>query len=186
MKVGFVGTGGTGKTTTVLLLEDLGLPYIKSTPRSVFTELGIVEVDQNKMTPEECWKVQQSMFGRKRVLDEQHPHGLFDRTLIDHLAYCYYRAADVISDNDAELMEHLVRKSIALYDLVCYFPILPFNGNDGLRQQGLAYRAAIDALMLGFLHKFQVPYVWVGPGTPEERAEQVRKVITNLKKDTHI
>ena len=175
MKVGFIGTGGTGKTTTVKLLEDLGLPYVKSTPRSVFAKYGITEAGQAKITPEQRWSIQHEMFDLKLELDAANPHGLFDRTIVDHLAYCYYRAADIIPDDVASVMEQTAQENMRSYSLVFYFPILPFDGNDGLRQQGWAYRASIDAIMLGFLNRFRVSYFTVQPGTPEERANMVRQ-----------
>ena len=181
MKIGFIGTGGTGKTTTVNLLTDLtetlNLPYVKSTPRGVFQEFGIVETDQAKLSLDMVWKIQRRMFDLKLEMDRQYPNGIFDRTSIDHLAYCYYRAAGAMPDDVAENMEKSVVENMAQYDLVCYFPMLPFDGNDGLRETGYAYRATIDAIMLGLLHKFAIPYHIVAPGTPEERASQVRGFI---------
>ena len=70
MKIGFIGTGGTGKTSTIKQLGDLGLPLLESVSRAVFKEWGWKEEDQRKATPELVWKFQKTIFDRKLIQEE--------------------------------------------------------------------------------------------------------------------
>lgn len=175
MKLGMVGTGGTGKTTTAKLLEPFtGLTYHPSVPRSVFEELGYTEADQRNMGRHDRWRIQKMIFDRKIQQDHQFPEGIFDRTLVDHVAYCLYQCNDSIDDTMYRSMMLLAQENSVKYDFILYFPIYDWDvKDDGLRDNKLAYRGTIDAIMLGILRKLEISYLVMADGSPDQRVQSI-------------
>lgn len=184
MRIGFVGAGATGKSTSLNLLPDLGLEKVRSVVRSVFQEEGLKEADQLTMTGDERWKLQKKIFDRKIEQDFRNKETAFiaERTLLDHMFYCFFRAAEVIDDNVSRTMELLTKENLEQYDLLLYFPSGLFAvEDDGMRQNGLAYQSIQDAAMRGYLHKYGIPYVEVPIGSPADRAAFILAQIMKLK-----
>lgn len=171
MKIGFIGAGGTGKTTVATALaEKLGLNYHQSVPRSVFQARGLTEADQRSMTPAQIWDLQKAIFEAKIEQDEVYRSGVFDRTLLDHLAYCIYRCADSIPAKEMEKMQEAMYDNIRSYTLLAYFPLFNWGGSaDGFREDKFSYQVAIDTIMNGLLHLYGVKYVSMRDEVPEDR-----------------
>lgn len=184
MKIGFVGAGGTGKTTTVKLIENF-IPetYFPSVLRKIFAEEGITEAQQRHMSKHDKWRLQKKFFDAKVQQDHEQPNGLFDRTLLDHVAYCLFRCDDAIADTTLKSMLIVTEENMRKYDLLFYFPLygtweVPA---DGLRENHLAYQSAIDLLMQGLLVKFGLRYIRVPDGAPDQRAQAVLKSIQEVR-----
>lgn len=190
MKIGFIGTGGTGKTATLRLLGDdpPGLEKMGSVMRETFEEFHWTEESQLTATPEDVWRFQKTCFDRKieKDLAWQNKSYVAERTLLDHLMYCFYRAAHIIPDPVARTMELLTKENMQRYDLLFFFP---FNAayeipDDGLRQPGHAYRVVTDAILRGFIRRMDLNVWKVPDGTPEHRAGLVRSAIIDKMMET--
>ena len=124
MKLGFMGSGATGKTTTAKIIAPyLGLEYQSSVPRIVFERRGLNEAKQRNMSRFDRWSLQKEIFEEKLKQDAEVLTGVFDRTLLDHLAYCLYRCSDTVPDNIYSSYLELVRENVTKYDYLFYFPI---------------------------------------------------------------
>lgn len=180
MRVGFIGAGGTGKTTTMKLLSDLGLEEVISVVRPTMSRLGETEETMARKSPEERWFIQNEIFRARLTLEERIRNKrdiITDRTLLDHATYCFYYCANVIQDAAAENMNIAVRECLESYDQLFYFPVGLFKTkNDGFcRYESFAYQLTIDSIMRGFLRRLSLGQFNVPMGTPEERAAWVRR-----------
>lgn len=180
MKIGFIGTGGTGKTTTIDLLrpmlEEAGIqvPYLGSVTRQVWEKWGAVESDQDRWTPEQKLEFQMEVFRTRMAAEEEMDHHFIsDRTLIDHSAYAIFRCYDAMTDAQFDKMLDDLVDNVQGYDRLFYFPITFVPEADGLRQTGEAVRTAIDYIMRGLIDDNDIEVHTVGTGTPEARAAEV-------------
>lgn len=177
MKLGMIGAGGTGKTTTLDLLNT-SLPKIRSVMRETFQEFGWTELTLKGVDPSEVWRFQKTCFDKKIVQDQSFTEGIAERTLLDHLMYCYYYCCHQMDDNVARAMEALTLENMGKYDLLIYFPVGVFKpADDGLRQNGFAYQLLQDAIIRGLLNRMQLRYVTVGHHSVDERVQSINYVI---------
>lgn len=169
-KIGLIGAGGTGKSSVAALLAlELGVPYVKGVVRPIMAERGLTEHSFLSMTVAEVWDFQRDCFTAK-IQQDTEIRGVNDRTLADHYAYCLFRCASVIPVAMAKSMEKLVDENLKKYDALYFFPLPPWDPvPDPVRDDGLAYRYAMDAMMRGLLARLGVNYKMIQHGqSPEE------------------
>ena len=177
MRIGFTGTGGTGKTTTLNLIKDkVGAPVLGSVTRRVYERLGVTEADQENMTDEGKLSLQMEIL-KERKLEELEFSGGFisDRTMIDHFAYALSRNQSVVTNEMLDELTDMLALNVSNYDIIFYFPISYFTPeDDGLRQQQESYRTVVDSIIFKMCHTLPIKeFITVKPGTPEERAKFV-------------
>lgn len=179
MKIGMIGTGGTGKTTLALALaRELGVQYYPSNPRAVFKELNIVEDDQRSMTPVEKWEIQRVMFDRKLLTDMNAEEGIFDRTLIDHLSYCLCRCGEEIPETSFKNMLSMTDIVLKEYDLLLYFPNYGWKvEDDNLRSTNEVHLTHIELLMMGLVQLTGIRPVTVRDESVEARTAHVVELV---------
>lgn len=188
MKIGFIGTGGTGKTTVLdRVALEFNLPKFKSVARMVYERLGIEnEEAQFKMSLEEKWHLQRTILDTRREVEAENVHNDFiaDRTMLDHLAYTLYRCGDVITDDQWVFYFGVTSGILTHYDLFFYFPLVGghhLTKNDDFRQSNLAYHVAIDALLVGLLKQLRCNRFIVMPnGSVDYRSKFVAETINGL------
>lgn len=177
MKIGFIGAGGTGKTTVLHLVADrLGLKPLPSVVRGVFEEFGVKqEAEQLTWTTERKWELQKAIFDRRLRVESEYSAGFIsDRTILDHLNYCYIRAAEAMTDDNSINLENQVINNLADYTALIFFPAGQFiPAGDGFRQEGRAYQTLQDCFLRGFLCRHRIQHHVMHPGTPELRACEV-------------
>jgi len=82
MKIGFIGAHGTGKTYLARRLSSyLELPLISETAREVSLQFNL------PLFPNNTVELQRLIFLRQLKKELTYKRGVFDRTLIDNLAY---------------------------------------------------------------------------------------------------
>lgn len=181
MKVGFIGAGGTGKTTVLGLLKDCGVPVMAGVSRGVFKERNLTEDSQLTMTPQEKWELQKEIFARK-LQQDQIEDRISDRTLLDHFVYCLLRSTESIGDSTVTAYEALVRENLMKYDVLVYFPLAEFwSADDGFRQSHRAWALSVDSIARGLLEKLAIPYKMLPFGSPESRAALVKQWMEEAK-----
>lgn len=181
-RIGFTGTGGTGKSTVLNLIKDdaeteLGTKLLPSVARKVFAEFDANESDQDSWSPHKKLDLQLAIIRARMDAESETGSFISDRTMIDHFAYTVFRCYDSVSDEVFDSLMKDVKDNLANYDFVFYFPIHFVPPSDGMRQDGEAYRYAIDSIIRAALTDLGVSYLTVPAGTPEERAEYVRNHI---------
>ena len=166
IRVGCVGAGGTGKTTTAQTVEKaLKVPFNKSASRIVYEELGLTEAKCAKLPDNEKYGLQFKIFDKKIELDKAFTY-ISDRTLLDHWAYCLMYCEAFIPDEQYFEFEDKVRTHMrTIYSHIFYFPFgYWFEKGDGVRQDHQSWQSAIDAIIVGYIHRwhlnvFEVPQI---------------------------
>ena len=172
MKVAFVGSFSTGKTTLAnLFAREWDMPLLPEVARQV-VELGFA-LDMSATAETETL-----IFLKQWRAEASHPRFVADRSIYDILAYADW----VMEHNDPARKEnHLWYESreIALldlrarYDHVFYLPIEFPIVLDGLRPDDAGFQADIDRRMRHLLDAADVSYETL-TGSVEERQDQVR------------
>lgn len=179
MKIGFVGAGGTGKSTTAkLLAERLKLPLIESPSRGVFKKHGVTTEDaQNAMTAEQRYALQEDIF---KAIDQQAStihEGVFERTPLDNFYYLLFRCHDSVKLENIKFMAQRTVEGLLSYHKVVYFPIYwnwPDIG-DGMRTSHPAPRILCDYFVRGFLVKNNIQYLAMQDYSPDNRVDYIRR-----------
>lgn len=153
MLIGACGAGGTGKTTTMqALAAAIKMPFIPSASRAVFERRGIKESDQNNMTPQQQWELQQEIFAARESLEAKTIEGIADRTLFDQVAYNLLRAPSVISQEMLAGLVNRAKTATARYDHVFFFPLVTFDtADDGMRDTSYGLRYNFNAILVDLL-----------------------------------
>jgi len=175
MKLAFVGSFSTGKTTlATLFAKEWDYPLLPEVAREV-VELGF-PLDQNATAETETL-----IFLKQWRAESTHDHFVADRSVYDVLAY-----ADWVMEQDRPFRkeDHLwnVAREIATddlrarYDHVFYLPVEFPIVLDGLRPDNPGFQADIDDRIRRLLLSADVAYDTLS-GTIEERQAQVRAVV---------
>lgn len=183
----FLGAGATGKSKTAEYISEIApsalgfeLPMVKSASRLVYEANELTEDKVLAMLPEEQLELQTAIFNQK-ILNDQNYSFVADRTLLDHYAYCLAYCAGHMSNEIFLQFEEKVRVlMLASYTQIFYFPWgywFP-EKEDGVRSTKLAWQSQIDALMVGYIVRWNLPVIEV-PQTlgPDYRNEFVLEAI---------
>jgi nicotinamide riboside kinase len=191
LKVGFLGAGGTGKTTVAKLLEaNSSIPekFHGSVSRPTFEKFGIrTEADQMNMTPAQRWELQKAISFAKMNQDLETRHGIFDRTPVDQMAYSLYRCADIMGEEEFNFMHKYVERFTSQYDLLFFFPIYFWGDTvaDGMRQTNYAYRRTYEIILQGLLDEMRLQYIMLPDADPESRAEYITAEMETARNDSY-
>ena len=175
MKVAFVGSLSTGKTTLAnLFAREWDYPLLPEVAREV-VELGF-PLDQSATAETETL-----IFLKQWRAELLHEDYVADRSIYDVLAY-----ADWVMENAEPSARRTTcgssrgrwrpRDLRARYDFVFYLPIEFPIVLDGLRPDDTGFQADIDRRIRGLLELHDVAHHTLS-GSVEERQEQVRKVV---------
>jgi nicotinamide riboside kinase len=174
MKVAFVGSFSTGKTTLANhFAREWDYPLLPEVAREV-VELGF-PLDQTATAETETL-----IFLKQWRAELMHEAYVADRSVYDVLAY-----ADWVMENAAPRKEnHLWLESRALaindlrarYDFVFYLPIEFPIVLDGLRPDDTEFQADIDRRITQLLELHDVSHHKL-TGSVEDRQEQVREIV---------
>ncbi len=179
MKIAFVGSFSTGKTTLAeLFAKEWDLTLLPEVAREV-VELGF-PLDQHATAETETL-----IFLKQWYAEETHSRFVADRSLFDVLAYADW----VMEHQEAERKEdHLWRQSRliatfdlrARYDQVFYLPVEFPIVLDGLRPDDTGFQADIDGRIVDLLTANHVGYETLR-GSVAERQARVREVVGSVE-----
>lgn len=163
-RVGFIGAGGTGKTTTATFVSEITeLPLVKSASRTVYEAMDLTEGKVAAMTPAEQLQLQLTIFDHKIELDQQYSF-IADRTILDHYAYCLAYCGSHMSNKTFLQFEEQVRTlMLSTYSQLFFFPWGYWEAkSDGIRQDLKGWQSLIDAIMVGYIVRWGLDNViWV-------------------------
>jgi thymidylate kinase len=182
MKIGFTGAGGTGKTTTMELVKELiPLPVLPSGTRDVYRERGVIESDQESMSPQEKLDLQYAIFDRRAEVEQTAGESFIaDRTLLCNFAYSQLRCYELMTEDMHRAREEQVKENLKQYDYIFYFPIYFSPKGDDIRQGNYTLTKVIDSLIFTFLEQQNVPYIKIKNQSPIRRAENIHDYVTGL------
>ncbi|MGI9022068.1 MAG: AAA family ATPase [Acidimicrobiales bacterium] len=172
MKIAFVGSFSTGKTTLAnLFAKEWDYPLLPEVAREV-VELGF-PLDQNATAETETL-----IFLKQWRAESMHEHFVADRSIYDVLAYAdwvmeHARAPRKEDHLWIESRQLAVTDLRARYDHVFYLPIEFPIVLDGLRPDDTAFQADIDGRIRRLLESADVAYETL-TGTVEARQSAVR------------
>lgn len=179
MKIGFTGSGGSGKTSVVTFLRGCypTIPFLPSPARAIFAKWGITEEEQEHMSLEDKIALQNEIYEARFLQEIEYPNFMSDRTLLDNFAYHVFRCYQGITT--AEYVEFHKRtvENLKSYDHIFYFPMLEIVEEDEFRYAAASYQTMIDSIIYAFLLKNNIKFHHVPHGTPEERATWMKGII---------
>lgn len=186
MKIAFVGTSSTGKTTLITELfkhkdfKNFKLEFLTTNARGILNSMGFNQMDF--MSNEQRKKFQYIYFEKKCQGEKNKSNFITDRSFVDVASYWLVRECNY----NLLMAEELLTKSETLskkYDLHFYFPygIIPFQP-DGYRSENENQRKEIGDQMKHFLVDWGIRHVSLDTDILKER---VQMVINEIKKICH-
>ena len=162
--VGFMGAGGTGKTTIAnQLASKYAWTLLPSSSREVFKKLGYnTEADQNKLTVNERMTLQTAIadayltkfFNKLDTFDsDQQTVLMVDRMLYDHFIYMLLSCHEIMAESFTKYYNVMCYNFHIKFDLVLYtgFPP-PFKStNDDFRDPDYGKKLLFDGMMHRFI-----------------------------------
>ena len=161
LKVAFVGTHGTGKTTLCFDLAsqlkrlDLGVEIVKEVARRC--PLPINE----RTTPDAQAWILHTQIAEELEAAASYEVVICDRSVLDNYAYLVARAG-----RQPEL-DALVGSWIRGYDALFKVPVLSAPSFDGMRAVSRSFQMEIDSAIDKLIVDFEVPVVPLDPGARE-------------------
>ncbi len=179
MKIGFIGSHGTGKTTLARRLSSyLSLPLISETAREISTEFDLPLFPNNSLT------TQRMIFLRQLKKELTYKEGVFDRTLLDNLAYLQkflYVPNDLITP--AEFNEMLSIACLLLkeynYLFLCTISRRIGIAKDSVRDTNTERAMEIEHLIVNLLAECDCKYYILYEDDLELRFKKTLEVIKN-------
>ena len=177
LRVAFVGTSGTGKSTLSRFVSDrMGIPHIEEQARVVSSDMGTTLRDMRYRDP---------YLFQRRVLEYQFQREkdlsgsgfISDRSVFDPLVYLM-RFTDptpmLVSQYKAIIFRYYSNHP---YTHIFYLRPGEFDPpDDGVRSTDRLYRYQVDGMFLMLLNSYSIPYRVI-TGTIEDRYEKVARII---------
>lgn len=177
-----MGAGGTGKTTTAdSIAVAFELTQLRSASRQVYEEDELTEDLVMDMNEDAKWELQARIFDKKVDMDDNTASFVADRTLLDHWAYCLMYCGANMTNEEFQKYETLVRKHmLSTYSIMFYFSWGHWDvkDKDGIRSDNAAWQSAIDAIIVGYCIRWNLPVINLPQGSGEDyRCEFAENVI---------
>ena len=173
MKIGFIGSQGTGKTTTIYQLG----ADLKKEKLDVFILTEVARSCPLPINEETSRKAQLWIMG-KLITREQSSKGevlIGDRTLLDVLAYSCR-----VDPEFFEPFKSSVKKYMETYDIVFYLPPNDkYLVKDGFRSIDKKFRDEIDKILKDLIEELDIEVV---NGTEYNLKEYVMEMLKNGSK----
>jgi hypothetical protein len=185
MKIGFTGTGGTGKTTM--------LDYVKQHPK--FKHLDIFPSVMTKVFKEHNIKHEANLLGlnsqkllmiqlsgfyerhhKEQILKKT--HWISDRTLLDHWAYLSVYCTSHRPTSIFNLCQNVLVENMSTYDLIVYFPYYSHHHIGETRNPYPTHHKLIDQCIFNWLTYHHVEFKTLYTKNIVERQQLINQWIT--------
>lgn len=153
MKLAFIGTHGTGKTT--LAYSVTGELKRIGKNATMITEVARkcpLPINENGTINSQLWMMS-SQIAEELEADHRFSHVVCDRSILDSYAYGIY------SFGDNDLLKKLVEHWIGTYDILFRVPIRHNLVPDGFRSVNANFQKDVDLILLDLLNKHNVPFI---------------------------
>lgn len=150
MKVAFIGTHGTGKTTLCFRLAahlkmlDLNVDIVKEVARS-----APLPLNRETTLDAQLW-ILHSQIAHEISSSRDHDVVVCDRSVLDNYAYLVHRFGRRL------VLDALVREWMDSYTALFRVPVLRSPSYDGVRDTSPSYQQEIDRLVGDLLAEFEV------------------------------
>jgi nicotinamide riboside kinase len=182
-RIAFCGAGGTGKTTSAeYISKELEIPVLKSSSRQVYEDQELTEDTVLELTDAEKLKLQTDIF-KNKMQNDRHFSYVADRSILDHYAYCLAYCGHIFDNNQfVEYEETTQTHMLSAYSHIFYFPWgFWMADGDGVRQDKWAWQSQIDAIIVGYLHRWGVACTTVPQiGGVDHRNEFIKQHIIGV------
>jgi len=183
MRIAISGSAGTGKTSLATHLSRyLSYPLVPEGIREYLLEHKLQ--DLRSMTPSQTMGMQWTILNRKVEIEKNLKDFVSDRSTADNVSYTLRWCARSTLEIPRAEIKHFInvaKKHCELYDIVFVLPggIIPLH-SDGVRSINENYQYEMECMIMGVLHKWDMPFYIVDANTIEERIEQCQETI-NLR-----
>lgn len=184
MRIAFSGSGGTGKTTTLLKInEDMKLPVIEEGVRKYMKDNKITHL--RELSPRDTMKMQMALLKDKQVTESQADF-IADRTTIDNFVYANYwcNREDELQRGLNDYMIDCYKHAANSYDYVFLFPwgAIPLE-DDGTRSAKPMYQLGIQMMIERAVFQLQniAPHIYVHTVQSTNLGDRVEEIKTVIK-----
>lgn len=185
MKITFVGSHGTGKTTIVNELQNrLKQKGIESVITPEVPRI-ICDLEQNKhfFRRENNTLLKQVilLFGQavyENVAERNNTEiVLCDRSVLDHWSYTQFLFPSELEESEiTNSAMDFIRQHCISYDYIFYIPVEVPLEDDGTREGDIEFQRNIDEEIFKNLERLELPFEVI-KGSTEDRIESVLKII---------
>lgn len=178
MLIGFMGSHGTGKTSTAHELSSITRIHFLGSTARVADQIGLAvnqEADYLSQLLVTVSRANQVLRAKERIIT--------DRTPLDSLAYTTYQIDYMWKERPDYLgwylreSRSLVEAAMERYTHLFYFPICWESEEDGLRKADPDYQRAIDDRILVLIREMNLPVVTMPNVSASERAYMIKQAV---------
>lgn len=180
MKIGFIGPGGTGKSTLAkMCAQQFDIPLMQSPSRACFEKHGVLTEDaQREMSPTNRLQLQLDIFDaiHKQVTDNN--HGIFERTHLDNFFYTLFHCHDLMLPRLFDQMKEDTKKGLQTFDMLFFFPVYDWGNvtNDRMRSVSFGARMLFQGWTQNFLYTYRCRWNVVPNASPAERLVFIKRI----------
>lgn len=183
VKIAFIGSHSTGKTTVARPIADhLGVPFLSEVARMVAQDWGLTPAT---VPPERVAEYQWTILRGQVDGEKPHPAYVSDRSTVDNAAYFLAYAAHRTHPADVFLYLNAALVNTRHYDLLVLIPPMFAPVDDGERHTDPVEQARIHEVVCNLLDAWGLTekVYTVTSVTPEGRVEEILGVIYARKED---
>lgn len=178
MIIGFIGSHGTGKTSTAQAYSEIsGSVALLSSSREIHNAGLPINQEATMLTQ---LMITVARANQAYSYADRETNFVADRTPLDSYAYTSYQIDYIWNENDdlrkiyLQQTAELVESSMKKYSHLFYFPIYWPVTKDDARKDDLAYQNVIDDRIVTYMYSLGVKPIVVPNVSPVERAHFIQ------------
>lgn len=177
LKVGILGSHGTGKTTLVDVVEfDFANDHIVHTVEEVASRCPH-SINRETTPQSQEWILREQI---RAEMDAPHDCDLIlsDRTTLDNLAYSY-TIFHKFDPHDFISLERMAIRWMDTYDILAYLPVEFGLEDNGIRDTDPTFQEEVDGNIRALIRRYDLPIRELRPDF-NERWKEITQVIEDI------